>query len=104
MPIAPVPRSWRSAPGASSSPPAYGHGARRSTARPRSPRQRQIAELAAAGKGNRAIARELFLSVKTVETHLASAYRMLGVGHRHELAASLATWSDPVRHVEGIAV
>ena len=33
------------------------------------PRQRQICELAAVGKGNRAIAQELFLSVKTVETH-----------------------------------
>jgi DNA-binding CsgD family transcriptional regulator len=55
------------------------------------PRQLQIAELAAAGKGNRAIAGELFLSVKTIETHLASAYRMLGVGNRKELAASLAT-------------
>ena len=36
------------------------------------PRQRQICELAAVGKGNRAIAQELFLSIKTVETHLAA--------------------------------
>ena len=46
------------------------------------PRQRQICELAAAGKGNRAIAQELFLSVKTVETHLAAGYRKLGVNTR----------------------
>ena len=45
------------------------------------PRQRQICELAAVGKGNRAIAQELFLSVKTVETHLAAGYRKLGVTH-----------------------
>jgi DNA-binding CsgD family transcriptional regulator len=54
------------------------------------PRQRQVCELAAAGKGNRAIAQELFLSVKTVETHLAAGYRKLGVNARAELAARLA--------------
>jgi DNA-binding CsgD family transcriptional regulator len=55
------------------------------------PRQRQICDLAAAGKGNRAIAAELFLSVKTVETHLAAAFRKLGVTSRAQLPASLAT-------------
>ena len=54
------------------------------------PRQRQVCELAAAGKGNRAIAQELFLSVKTVETHLAAGYRKLGVNARADLAAQLA--------------
>jgi DNA-binding CsgD family transcriptional regulator len=54
------------------------------------PRQRQVCELAAAGKGNRAIAQELFLSVKTVETHLAAGYRKLGVNARADLAARLA--------------
>jgi DNA-binding CsgD family transcriptional regulator len=54
------------------------------------PRQRQICELAAAGKGNRAIAQQLFLSIKTVETHLAAGYRKLGVNTRAELAAELA--------------
>ena len=54
------------------------------------PRQRQICELAAVGKGNRAIAQELFLSVKTVETHLAAGYRKLGVSTRAGLAAELA--------------
>ena len=53
------------------------------------PRQRQICHLAATGKGNRAIAGELFLSIKTVETHLAAAYRKLGVSARAELAATL---------------
>ena len=53
------------------------------------PRQRQICELAAAGKGNRAIAAELFLSVKTVETHLATAYRKLGVSTRASLAGRI---------------
>jgi DNA-binding CsgD family transcriptional regulator len=54
------------------------------------PRQRQVCELAAAGKGNRAIAQELFLSIKTVETHLAAGYRKLGVNTRADLAECLA--------------
>jgi DNA-binding CsgD family transcriptional regulator len=54
------------------------------------PRQRQICDLAAAGKGNKAISRELFLSIKTVETHLAAAYRKLGVSTRSSLRAALA--------------
>jgi DNA-binding NarL/FixJ family response regulator len=55
------------------------------------PRQRQICELAAAGKSNRAIAAELFLSLKTVETHLAAAYDKLRVSARAQLAVALAT-------------
>jgi DNA-binding CsgD family transcriptional regulator len=53
------------------------------------PRERQICELAIAGKANRAIAAELFLSVKTVETHLAASFRKLGVHRRSELAPTL---------------
>jgi DNA-binding CsgD family transcriptional regulator len=54
------------------------------------PRQRQICDQAAAGMSNRAIAQALFLSIKTVETHLASAYRKLGANSRGQLAAKLA--------------
>ena len=54
------------------------------------PRQRQVCELAAAGKGNRQIAQELFLSVKTVETHLAAGYKKLGVNTRAALGDELA--------------
>jgi DNA-binding CsgD family transcriptional regulator/tetratricopeptide (TPR) repeat protein len=53
------------------------------------PRQRQICELASAGRSNRAIAQELFLSVKTVETHLAAGFRKLGVATRAELSREL---------------
>ena len=49
------------------------------------PRQRQILRLAAVGKTNKAIAQELFLSIKTVETHLAAGYRKLGVSGRGEI-------------------
>jgi DNA-binding CsgD family transcriptional regulator len=55
------------------------------------PRQHEICGLAAAGKGNRAIAGQLFLSIKTVETHLAAAYSKLGVAGRAQLAAALAS-------------
>ncbi len=54
------------------------------------PRQRQIVELAAAGTANRAIAQQLFLSIKTVETHLAAGYRKLGVRTRVDLSAAVA--------------
>jgi DNA-binding CsgD family transcriptional regulator len=53
------------------------------------PRQLQICRLAAAGKGNGAIAAELFVSIKTVETHLAAAYRKLGVTARKELVGRI---------------
>ena len=54
------------------------------------PRQRQVGALAAMGKSNHAIAQELFLSVKTVETHLTVIYRTLGVSTRAELGPALA--------------
>lgn len=59
------------------------------------PRQRQIAELAASGTSNRAIAQQLFLSIKTVETHLASVFRKLGVEVRAELVDALAARAGP---------
>lgn len=54
------------------------------------PSERRIAELAAAGTSNREIAATLFLSVRTVETHLTSAYRRLGISSRRELADALS--------------
>jgi class 3 adenylate cyclase/DNA-binding CsgD family transcriptional regulator len=54
-----------------------------------SPTERRVAELAAAGRTNREIAAEVFLSVKTVEANLSKAYRKLGVRSRVELATTL---------------
>jgi DNA-binding CsgD family transcriptional regulator len=51
-----------------------------------SPQEKAVARLARAGRTNRQISRELYLSVNTVETHLAHAYRKLGIGRRGELA------------------
>ncbi len=45
--------------------------------------------LIAAGATNRAAAAELFVSVRTVETHVAAIYRKLGVRTRAELARKL---------------
>jgi DNA-binding CsgD family transcriptional regulator len=53
------------------------------------PRQREVGALAAAGRTNNEIARELFLSVKTVETHLTTIYRTLGVRTRRDLGGAL---------------
>ncbi|WP_255426857.1 LuxR family transcriptional regulator [Pseudonocardia sp. C8] len=51
--------------------------------------ERRVAGLAAAGHGNREIAQALFVTRRTVETHLTSAYRKLGVRSRSGLAAAL---------------
>jgi DNA-binding CsgD family transcriptional regulator len=59
------------------------------------PRQRQVCELAAAGRANRAIAQQLFVSVKTVETHLAAAYEKLGVDTRQGLVDALGGPAPP---------
>ncbi len=50
----------------------------------------QVAELVAAGRTNREVAGELFMSPKTVEAHLSRIYRKLGVRSRAELANKLA--------------
>jgi DNA-binding CsgD family transcriptional regulator len=55
-----------------------------------SPSERRVAELAAAGRTNRQIAGELFVTMKTVEWHLANAYRKLEVRGRAELRDALA--------------
>ena len=49
----------------------------------------RVAELVAAGRTNREVAGELFMSLKTVEAHLSRIYRKLGVRSRAELAHRL---------------
>jgi DNA-binding CsgD family transcriptional regulator len=50
------------------------------------PAERRVALLAAEGSTNGAIASTLYISMKTVESHLARAYRKLGVKSRAELS------------------
>jgi DNA-binding CsgD family transcriptional regulator len=52
-------------------------------------RELEIAELVRAGRTNRAIAAELFLSEKTVETHLRHIFGKLGVASRASVARAL---------------
>lgn len=48
-------------------------------------RERDVVRLAAEGATNRVIAEQLYVSPRTVETHLGSIYRKLGVANRREL-------------------
>ncbi|MFQ5537947.1 MAG: response regulator [Gemmatimonadota bacterium] len=50
------------------------------------PREREIARLAAAGKSNKRIATELSISQSTVKLHLHSAFTKLGVSNRVQLS------------------
>lgn len=64
---------------------------------PLSPREREIALLAARGVPSREIAEKLFLSVRTVNNHLQSVYSKLGVSARAELADALRTTATPTK-------
>ena len=61
------------------------HGLRSLTAS-----ERRVADLAADGLSNRDIAQALYVTPKTVEVHLSSAYRKLDIGSRRELPGALA--------------
>lgn len=50
-----------------------------------SDRELDVVALAVLGRSSRSIAGDLFLSVRTVDNHLRSAYRKLGVGGRAEI-------------------
>ena len=53
------------------------------------PAEHRVAELAARGHGNRAIAERLYVTPRTVETHLTHAFAKLDIRSRAELAAAL---------------
>jgi DNA-binding CsgD family transcriptional regulator len=53
------------------------------------PTEWRVAELAAAGKANKEIAAQLYVTVRTVETHLTKIYEKLGIRARAELARRL---------------
>ncbi len=71
----PVPYPWR--------------GGRRSNGLGLSGREREVALLAARGRTNRQIAADLFLSPRTVESHVRNALRKLDCTSRADLAVRL---------------
>jgi DNA-binding NarL/FixJ family response regulator len=71
-----------------------GHELGRVGLRPAAPRElteteRRVAELAAVGRTNQEVARELFMSPKTVEANLSRVYRKLAIRSRAELGARM---------------
>ncbi|MGE5136303.1 MAG: helix-turn-helix transcriptional regulator [Gemmatimonadota bacterium] len=53
------------------------------------PAERRVAELAGHGRTNTEIAHALFVTTKTVEWHLANAFRKLGITSRRDLGVAL---------------
>ena len=71
---------------------------RRASPRPRHDRELtsaelRVAALVAQGHTNRAVAAQLFTTVKTVEAHLTRIYRKLGIRSRTQLARAVADGS-----------
>jgi DNA-binding NarL/FixJ family response regulator len=54
------------------------------------PSEGRVAEMAAEGLTNKEIAQALFVTVKTIETHLWHAYSKLGIRSRSQLEGKLA--------------
>jgi len=51
--------------------------------------ERRVAELAAEGMSNKQIAQTLFVTLRTVETHLSKSYMKLQISSRERLAQAL---------------
>ncbi len=69
--------------------PARYRGGRRGYGSELSPREREVARLAALGRSNREIAAELYISVNTVIRHITAALRKLDVRSRAAIAHRL---------------
>jgi len=65
------------------------------TVRVLSPVEERIAQLAARGQSDRAVAAELGISPQSVERHLSRVFRKLGARTRAELPALLASTRMP---------
>ena len=48
-------------------------------------REREVMRLIARGYAYKEVAKELFISIKTVETHVSSVLRKLQLSNRHQL-------------------
>ncbi len=49
------------------------------------PREREVLRLIARGYAYKEVAKELFISIKTVETHVSAVLRKLQLSNRHQL-------------------
>jgi DNA-binding CsgD family transcriptional regulator/tetratricopeptide (TPR) repeat protein len=63
------------------------------------PAQARVVELVCEGMSNRQIASTLYMSQRSVESHLTKAYREFGVRSRAQLVATLAGQSGPAARV-----
>src|SRR5690349_13193679 len=57
----------------------------------------RVATVVGAGSTNKAVARDLGISIKTVEFHLVNVYRKLGISSRTQLANMVAKESERLR-------
>jgi DNA-binding NarL/FixJ family response regulator len=57
--------------------------------------EHRVASLAAAGYNNREIAERLYVTQRTVETHLTHAFQKLSIGNRNELTAHISGDKPP---------
>jgi DNA-binding NarL/FixJ family response regulator len=62
------------------------------------PAEHRVAVLAARGQSNPEIAQELYVTRRTVETHLTHVFQKLCIPTRSELPAALRLQSDLVAH------
>jgi DNA-binding CsgD family transcriptional regulator len=65
------------------------------------PTERRVATLAAEGLSNREIAQSLFVTLRTVETHLSSVFRKLDLSSRTQLSPVLAGARDAAVEISG---
>lgn len=59
-------------------------------------REYEVLQHVAAGKLNKEIGRDLFISEAGVETHLTNAYRKLDVNNRMEAVGVVRLWRDDI--------
>ena len=61
------------------------------------PAEQAVARLVVTGRSNRQAAAELYISVKTVESHLGHIFAKLGIRSRNDLITGIGAPKDPVR-------